>query len=447
MEVRISGEDWGSLKAHVNGAAPAEEGGFAAITLSTDGRHPVLLVRELILPGPEDWMHQGAHWLTPRTSYINRAVVRADYLNCGLLFFHSHPDPGHPAGLSPIDVASTELLFNNLEKILPGRPLASAVITPEGAAGVVREGGRERDLESIVVIGGRIERVTAQRRSGLAPAIASSADRQVRAFGKQAQAILSGLRVGVVGAGGTGSAALEQLARLGVRHVLVVDDDELDASNVSRVFGSTAADVSKSPAKVEIASRNYKAILPGAAVRVLKKNITEPGVAAALLGCDVVFSCTDTDSSRAILNDLAYSCYVPVIDTGCKIDMRDGKPRAVLGRSRLLRPGLPCLWCTGAIDGRRVLMESMSPTERAKLEASGYGFNEGPQPMVVHLTTLVAALAVSEFLRLFAGLGEPHQGDYQLVDLAINSMTQVSSTIDPNCRCGKLRARGPTGLP
>src|SRR6266404_5225176 len=110
MELRISGEDWATLKNHLNAVAPDEEGGFAAISLSSDGRKPVLLVRELILPEPGDWSHQGAHWLTPRTSYINRAAVRAEYLNCGLMVFHSHPDPHHPAGLSPIDVASTELL-------------------------------------------------------------------------------------------------------------------------------------------------------------------------------------------------------------------------------------------------------------------------------------------------------------------------------------------------
>ena len=50
-------------------------------------------------------------------------------------------------------------------------------------------------------------------------------DRQVRAFGAAGQHALAQLRVGVVGAGGTGSAVLEQLIRLGVRNIVSIDDD------------------------------------------------------------------------------------------------------------------------------------------------------------------------------------------------------------------------------
>jgi hypothetical protein len=68
-------------------------------------------------------------------------------------------------------------------------------------------------------------------------------DRNVRAFGPAIQAVLGDLRVAIVGAGGTGSAVAEQLVRLGARHLLLIDNDTLSGSNVTRVYGSTPHEV------------------------------------------------------------------------------------------------------------------------------------------------------------------------------------------------------------
>ena len=58
-------------------------------------------------------------------------------------------------------------------------------------------------------------------------------DRSIRAFGGQVQlrhqAVLGDLKIAVVGCGGTGSCVAEQLVRLGVRHLTLVDPDVLSA--------------------------------------------------------------------------------------------------------------------------------------------------------------------------------------------------------------------------
>ena len=53
------------------------------------------------------------------------------------------------------------------------------------------------------------------------------------------------LRVGVVGCGGTGSAVLEQLTRLGVGSLTFADDDVVTPTNVTRIYGSTLDDVDR----------------------------------------------------------------------------------------------------------------------------------------------------------------------------------------------------------
>jgi tRNA A37 threonylcarbamoyladenosine dehydratase len=53
--------------------------------------------------------------------------------------------------------------------------------------------------------------------------------------------LLSNLNVGIVGAGGTGSALAEQLIRLGIGNLIVIDDDVFKSSNINRVYGSRVA--------------------------------------------------------------------------------------------------------------------------------------------------------------------------------------------------------------
>src|SRR5688500_10935071 len=48
--------------------------------------------------------------------------------------------------------------------------------------------------------------------------------------------VLGRLKVGVVGLGGTGSAVVEQLARLGVGELLLCDPQEFESTNVNRVY-------------------------------------------------------------------------------------------------------------------------------------------------------------------------------------------------------------------
>ena len=62
-------------------------------------------------------------------------------------------------------------------------------------------------------------------------------------FGAAGQHILQASKVAVVGLGGVGSLVAEQLARLGVGNIVLIDPDEIESSNLSRVVGATRVDV------------------------------------------------------------------------------------------------------------------------------------------------------------------------------------------------------------
>jgi molybdopterin/thiamine biosynthesis adenylyltransferase len=236
----------------------------------------------------------------------------------------------------------------------------------------------------------------------------------VRAFGPEGQRLLRALTIGVVGCGGTGSPTIEQLARLGVGRLIVVDDDTVDHRNLTRIHQSAASDVGR--LKVEVARENAEAFGTGTVVEAIAAKAITDAVVRRLASCDVVFGCTDDHAGRLVLSKLAYHYLVPVIDLGVQVDVADGTVRGVHGRVTIVAPGYPCLECRGQVDLRLAAVEQMNPAERARQAAEGYvpGIGDAA-PAVVPFTTATSAAAVTELTARLFGFGqEPPPGQLLL---------------------------------
>lgn len=223
-------------------------------------------------------------------------------------------------------------------------------------------------------------------------------DRSIRAFGGAIQSMLADLRIAVVGTGGTGSAVVEQLVRLGVRHLSIFDPDELSLSNVTRVYGSSPKQVGM--AKVDVMAAHIERIAPGVVVESHRRSITEEQAARRLIDADVIFGCTDDNVGRLVLSRIATYFMTPVIDCGVLLSA-DSRARidGIDGRITFLGPGAPCLLCRERIDLERAAAEALPSTEQERLAAEGYAPALGNvEPAVVAYTTHVASAAVCELL-------------------------------------------------
>lgn len=238
-------------------------------------------------------------------------------------------------------------------------------------------------------------------------------DRQIRAFGRAGQRVLGKLRVGIVGAGGTGSSTFEQLVRLGVGEILIIDPDVIndDGSNVTRVYGSAMADIGVP--KVELATRNAVRIGLGTRVTAINGTINDEATARLLADCDVVFGCTDDNRGRVTLGRLATWYLIPIIDVGVKLTATDATLHGIEGRVTVIQPGGGCLQCRGRINVAALQSEVLNPAERERRVGEGYAAGlEERDPAVVAFTTGVASLAVSELLHRTFGLDDaPPSGE------------------------------------
>lgn len=346
------------------------------------------------------------------------ALSRAEQIGAVAIWFHTHPGEGSWPSPSQwddkvdVELAETFRLRTNHDFY------GTLIFSPNGdevafSGRVLVHGAAPAHIERLWIVGDRLRFFNRFGQEGEQPL--SMYDRNVRAFGAPIQAALGALKVGVVGCGGTGSAVIEQLARLGVKRFLLIDPETLTASNVTRVYGSTLADVDNP--KVEIATRNIKRIQAEAVVEALESTCNVEATAKRLAACDLVFGCTDDNAGRLVLSRIPYYLYTPVIDMGVLLSANaGGQLTGIDGRVTTVTPGHACLICRNRIDLARAGAELMTPEERKRLEGEGYAPQLGrTEPAVVTYTTAVAAAAVSELLERLTGYGpSPTPGEVLL---------------------------------
>lgn len=239
-------------------------------------------------------------------------------------------------------------------------------------------------------------------------------DRQSLALGAAFNRTMKTLRVGVVGAGGTGSPLIQQLSRLGVGHMAIFDPDRVEVSNLNRLYGATREDAETGALKVDVAKREVERMGLGTHVVTFDGWIGAPACRDMLKSMDLIFGCTDDHDGRVLLNRLAYYYLIPVIDLGLALRVADRQGDRVLdgdGRVTVLEPGASCLICRRVVSPIIAAEEALRRTDPAEFErrkAEAYVRGEGdPAPAVVSFTTAVATMAIEEMIQRLAQFRGP----------------------------------------
>ena len=429
--VAFPGKLYRDLRRLLFSTAPRENGCFLLVRHYRTQKSAGLLVAEILEPEAGSWNRASSVELEPNSSFVNRCAMRADEGGLGLVFAHTHPS-SRRAEFGKIDQESNVRLLENLGHILPDRPLGSLVFGMEDARGVVRDA----DGEFCQVDRIRAAGETLARPSGMCGDSPAKFDRQARALGRLAQSQLRDLAVTVVGAGGTGSSVAVQLARMGVGRLRLIDMDSVDPTNLPRVYGATDADVGR-PKSVVVGEHissfsecNVEAVCADASTVAMR---------GALIESDVMFACTDNLTSRCVLNEVSHRYLVPLIDVGCRIHMADGGGvLQAVAKVQAVTPDGPCLWCTGTLDGRVILQESLTARERTRLANEGYYDGLEAQPSIVSLTTMAASMAVNKLIGMLGALGE-NPDSRQLVEIKDGFAISDSPKARAGCICETAR--------
>lgn len=135
--------------------------------------------------------------------------------------------------------------------------------------------------------------------------------RNIPALTKSECEALRQKRILVVGCGGLGGHMIDQLARIGVGFLRVVDGDVFEASNLNRQLLSAVPLLGVS--KVKAAADHIARVNPDVTVEVVQTFLTEGNAAEILAGCEIVMDALDNIPSRRILAAACEKANIPYI--------------------------------------------------------------------------------------------------------------------------------------
>lgn len=229
--------------------------------------------------------------------------------------------------------------------------------------------------------------------------------------GVDGQERLRTAHVVVMGAGGLGAPTLSYLVAAGLGRVTLVDDDDVDLTNLQRQVLYATDDVGA--AKASTAATRLTGLNPDVEVVPRRTRITTDTVADLVADADVVVDGTDNFATRYLVNDACVLAGIPLVWASI---LRFDAQIAVWWAGRG-----PCYRCVFP-----------RPPEPGQVPSCAEGGVLGA------MAGTVGAVQATEALKILLDIGEPLVGRLLVHDALRQSWETVPVRRDPACAvCGE----------
>ena len=208
--------------------------------------------------------------------------------------------------------------------------------------------------------------------------------RQQAVVGDGGQALLREKKVLIVGCGGLGGHLIENMLRMGVGHMVAVDPDKFEPSNLNRQLLSTVPLLGSS--KAEAAAARAKAVNPEVDLRAVPEAFSARNADELVQCCDLVLDGLDNVSDRLLLEDVCARHRVPLVH--------------------------------GAIGGELVQAAVVPPGSGMLHALYANDFGQAIKTSIAYTPACCAAIQCAQALRLLLGERPPLWGKLLQLDLA-----------------------------
>jgi molybdopterin/thiamine biosynthesis adenylyltransferase/rhodanese-related sulfurtransferase len=225
-------------------------------------------------------------------------------------------------------------------------------------------------------------------------------------IGLEGQTKLLESKVLLLGAGGLGSPTALYLAAAGVGTLGVVDDDEVDLSNLQRQVIHTTDRIGVP--KVDSAEQSITAINPDVNVVKYKTRLDASNIMEIIDGYDVIVDGVDNFPTRYLLNDATVRLGIPVVSASIL---------GFDGQLSVFKPhDGPCYRCLYPVPPPAELAPSC-----------------GANGVLGVLPGTMGLLQATEVVKLVTGAGEPLVGRLLLYEALGATFTELKVRRDPEC--------------
>ena len=214
----------------------------------------------------------------------------------------------------------------------------------------------------------------------------------------------------LVGLGGLGSAVSIYLTAAGVGHLILVDYDKVDLSNLQRQIVHATSDIGR--LKVESARDRLLALNPDVQLTVIDNALEIDGFIENANLSDVIIDATDNFKARFMINEASVATLTPLV-SGAAI--RFEAQISVFDPRDSESPCYRCLYGEdNQVDETCTMNGVLSP-----------------------LLGIVGSIQATEAMKLIMGLGKTLQGELLLIDVKTMDLHKAKLRKDPECPvCG-----------
>ncbi|WP_299201170.1 molybdopterin-synthase adenylyltransferase MoeB [uncultured Amphritea sp.] len=212
----------------------------------------------------------------------------------------------------------------------------------------------------------------------------------------------------IIGVGGLGSPVAMYLAAAGVGRLVLVDDDQVELTNLQRQIVHRTETIGM--AKVDSAKATLAALNPDTDVVAINARLDAAALEKQVSESDLVVDCCDNFTTRFAVNAACVKHKTPLV-SGAAIRL-EGQVAVFDPRSE----DAPCYRCLYR-DG-----------DEENLTCSESG-------VLAPLVGIIGSVQAMEALKVLAGLGEPLVGRLLLLDGRHMDWRTLTLRRDPECPC------------
>jgi len=226
----------------------------------------------------------------------------------------------------------------------------------------------------------------------------------------EGQLRLANSSVLIIGLGGLGSAASIYLAAAGAGHLVLVDFDRVDLSNLQRQIVHRTSDIGR--LKVESASEHLAAINPHVRLSTIDGVLEGNDLLEQVNNADVVIDASDNFRTRFMINEACVIAGKPLV-SGAAIRFE-----AQVSVFNTASDDSPCYRCLYGADA----------TVDETCTANG---------VMAPLLGIIGSIQAAETMKLIMGIGETLTGKLLLLDVLRMEWHVAKLRKDPDCPvCG-----------
>ena len=217
-------------------------------------------------------------------------------------------------------------------------------------------------------------------------------------------------RVLIIGIGGLGSPAAIYLAAAGVGQLVLVDDDQVELSNLQRQIIHTTDQIGEQ--KVASAARHLQAINPDCQVHTIDSRLSDEALQIEISKADVVVDGSDNFSTRFAINAACVALRTPLV-SGAAIRM-EGQVTVFSNQGN--GPCYRCLY-REAEEGDTLCSEN---------------------GILAPVVGIIGTIQATEVLKLLIGCGVSLEGRLMILDAMVMEWRTLTLRRDPACPiCGE----------